>query len=471
MDRTFVKEMLGSMTRFEMLTPELLSEAASEGLTYEELEVSMSQLDLDIRKILIDPNKKYRQAYYADFEKGFYCEILFQRSCLDSLLRIAAASLKEGNGNRHLEAEEWQAYYSCDVPVPMRIYDFQRRYLQIPEEEVFSVWRDIHTRIDYCNDMWDPEVLSYVLDRAPVPNLPELEADGRITVYRGMGEMSLPPEKALSWSTNPINALWFANRSGRGTKLLVARLKPEQIVAWFPSFRDENEVIVKPGAGIEYREENFIPSTLDYVPKLLSPAMEDLVAYARVARGLGYPTESVFQHHGLKHILRVLLLSLIYYYNSGDDLSAEDKQILIYFSLLHDYGREDEYVDDDHGEKSIQKIQRTNTRLRGVQLSRKGYRIAELLIRHHCHDDEVGLTAIQTEPGFTRGDKARAFKLYVIAKDMDGLDRVRFNGLDYRMLRTAYGRRLPLIAGGLLEEDGITVLCSRDLVRKEEADD
>ena len=48
MDRTFVKEMLGSMTRFEMLTPELLSEAASEGLTYEELELSMSQLGLQI---------------------------------------------------------------------------------------------------------------------------------------------------------------------------------------------------------------------------------------------------------------------------------------------------------------------------------------------------------------------------------------------------------------------------------------
>ena len=251
MDRTFVKEMLGSMTRFEKLTPELLADTASEGLTYEELEESMSQLGLDIGKVLIDPDKKFRQAYYVDFEKGFYSEILFQRSCLNSLLRVAAASLKEGKGNRHLEAQEWHLFYSCDVPVPMRIYDFQRRYLQIPEDEVFSVWRDIHTRIDYCNDMWNPEVLSYVLDRAPMPDLPELEADGRITVYRGMGEMSLPPEKALSWSTNPINALWFANRSGRGTKLLVARLKPEQIVAWFPSFRDENEVIVRPGSGIE----------------------------------------------------------------------------------------------------------------------------------------------------------------------------------------------------------------------------
>ena len=41
---------------------------------------------------------------------------------------------------------------------------------------------------------------------------------------------------------------------------------------------------------------------------------------------------------------------------------------------------------------------------------------------------------------------------------MDALDRVRFNGLDYRMLRTQFARRLPLVAGCLLEEDLLTPL-------------
>ena len=41
---------------------------------------------------------------------------------------------------------------------------------------------------------------------------------------------------------------------------------------------------------------------------------------------------------------------------------------------------------------------------------------------------------------------------------MDGLDRVRFNGLDYRMLRTEYAKQMPLIAGELLEEDLLAVL-------------
>ncbi|MBP3442178.1 MAG: hypothetical protein J6L62_05170, partial [Clostridia bacterium] len=46
----------------------------------------------------------------------------------------------------------------------------------------------------------------------------------------------------------------------------------------------------------------------------------------------------------------------------------------------------------------------------------------------------------------------RLIDLYAICKDMDGLDRVRFNGLDVYQLRTTYARKLPLIAGALLKE-------------------
>ena len=90
--------------------------------------------------------------------------------------------------------------------------------------------------------------------------------------------------------------------------------------------------------------------------------------------------------------------------------------------------------------------------MKGNQLSRKDYRIAELLIQYHCWDDQQGIEAIQTAPWLTRKDKERVRRLYMICKDMDGLDRVRFNGLDYRMLRTEYARRLPLVAGCLLQE-------------------
>lgn len=49
-------------------------------------------------------------------------------------------------------------------------------------------------------------------------------------------------------------------------------------------------------------------------------------------------------------------------------------------------------------------------------------------------------------------------RLYQICKDMDALDRVRFNGLNYQKLRTSYSRQLPLIAGELLKEDIMSIL-------------
>ena len=85
-------------------------------------------------------------------------------------------------------------------------------------------------------------------------------------------------------------------------------------------------------------------------------------------------------------------------------------------------------------------------------MSKKAYRIANLIIANHCREDDIGIAAIKAEPTFSVQDKRRARKLYDIAKDMDGLDRVRFNGLDYLRLRTPYARKLPLVAGGLLEE-------------------
>lgn len=68
--------------------------------------------------------------------------------------------------------------------------------------------------------------------------------------------------------------------------------------------------------------------------------------------------------------------------------------------------------------------------------------------------DADGITLIQSEFQL-RKDQLRAERLYKACKDMDGLDRVRFNGLDYRFLRTENGQQLPLIAGGLLQEDVI----------------
>ena len=116
-----------------------------------------------------------------------------------------------------------------------------------------------------------------------------------------------------------------------------------------------------------------IPSTEAHVPSLLVPVTKDFFKYGSIATKLGYPVENLFQWHGIKHILRVLVLTLIYCQHSGDTLSEEDRLILIYFSLLHDIGRDSEIEDETHGDKSVELIRRKNIRIKGIQLTKKGY--------------------------------------------------------------------------------------------------
>lgn len=38
---------------------------------------------------------------------------------------------------QELVDQEWERFYMSQVPVPMAIYDFQRRHMELPSEQVF----------------------------------------------------------------------------------------------------------------------------------------------------------------------------------------------------------------------------------------------------------------------------------------------------------------------------------------------
>ena len=440
------------MTRFEPLTEAALNRLEPDDLTFADLVRMLTDCGLSLDHVVHDPGRSFAGTFYADYDEGLYIPFYPSKRYLMDYLNPTAVENRRHHVADALAQKEWIEYYQLYVPVSMLIYDFQQRYRDIPSSEVFSVWHSIYKRIDYSNGMCDPDILDYVFTHAPPPTLPPVEADGRVTLYRGMGALSQPPEKAISWSTNPRNALWFAIHSGQGTHIAVAKVRPEDIVAYDEGYRMENEVILRPGTEMEWFYEDMIPATKETVPLLLAPTLLDFTRYGCLAFGLGYPQGDDFQVHGVRHILRVLLLSLLYIHHAGDLLTEADQQILIYFSLLHDIGRTSDGREPTHGAQSVELIHKKGIRLKGIRLSRKDYRIAELLIRCHCLDDQEGITEIHAALGLSLRDKKRVCKLYEICKDMDGLDRVRFNGLDYRLLRTKYARRLPLIAGCLLHE-------------------
>ena len=131
---------------------------------------------------------------------------------------------------------------------------------------------------------------------------------------------------------------------------------------------------------------------------------------------------------------------------------------MVYFSLLHDIGRTNDDKDDQHGALSVECIKKRNLRIGSLSLTKKEYQISHLIIQYHCLDDDMGIQAIRALNNCTKQEKEHAIRLYQICKDMDALDRVRFNGLNYQKLRTSYAKQLPLIAGELLKEDIMSIL-------------
>ena len=231
------------------------------------------------------------------------------------------------------------------------------------------------------------------------------------------------------------------------------------MVEFLPGFHNENEIIVRRGKVKNIRPLDMYPVQDDIVLKLFSTALPELMKYGPQVEKLGYPADGIFEYHGRSHILRVLALSLIYFYNSGDDLTERDKNILIYFALLHDIGRTDDEADRRHGKVSVERIEREGIEVDGLAINRKDRRIANVIIQYHSRSDEEGYAAFAARrKKYSADEYARLLKLYAICKDMDGLDRVRFNGLDIFMLRTAYAKKLPLIAGCLLHENIVNVV-------------
>lgn len=451
------QDLRGSMSQFRPLTPDDV-ECVSDGmLDYDWIEELLSGYGLSINKVVFDPDRPIINAFYADYEKALYCEIyLLMRNFAEGHRPLfGELGRKRQHGNDRLQQRQWQSFYTIDVPLPMQAYDFQRRMHDIEPESVFDTWFHIYKRLDYSNGIWKPETIDYVFANAPACEKPPVEENGLITIYRGVGEQSQHHREAISWSTNPGNALWFANHSGFGTQLLVAEVDPKDVVAYFPGYSSENEVLVKPGSVQNVRSKGMLPANQDTFTRLALPMLMEFRAVGQQALRFGYSTgdTDAFSVHGIHHILRVLYLSLLYVYHSGEYLDDMDKQILIYFSILHDVARVNEHVDGQHGFAAVEAIHQRGLRIKGMKLSKKDYRIAEQIICYHCRDDDEGIAAIQVTEGLSRKDKDRAVRLFLIAKDMDGLDRVRFNGLDYRMLRTPFAARLPLIAGCLLKEN------------------
>ena len=145
---SLLADVRGCMTQFDPLTPEIVAAQSEDGLTYEELQTVLAQCGMDIRKVVFDGSRGFQNAFYADFEQGHYCWIPFCRANLKDIVSTMDQNFRSPGFGQARRNRDWETFYMMEVPLPMQIWDFERRYQMIEPEKVFSVWSSIHTHLD-----------------------------------------------------------------------------------------------------------------------------------------------------------------------------------------------------------------------------------------------------------------------------------------------------------------------------------
>ncbi|PLS15053.1 hypothetical protein CVD28_24550 [Bacillus sp. M6-12] len=352
---------------------------------------------------------------------------------------------------RYWEKGNYSALFS-EVDSQFGFDTFFEHIEEIPEEKQYEIFRKLYTRNEYGFQDIDQTLIRKLFslnpDKSFLKHIP-VEPDGYVTIYRGMQDHSASPEEAYSWTLDFEVAQRFALRfNSTESSIYQARVLVEDIVDYVGDGnigdRGEEEILVIPETLRDVKNMGFYNLSDSLFEELNRAGIVEMYqeyAHQRLKGSWFHKPDGI---HGKRHIKRVLFLSLIMSYL--DDLSEEDRQILIYASLYHDIGREHDWEDEEHGLQSVYKMEELKLTTRG--LNNEEVRILKFIMKYHCIRDEVGLRKIKTQKGIQ--DKERAIDLFKRFKDCDNLDRVRLGDLDLNYIRTETGKKMMMIAYQLL---------------------
>lgn len=320
---------------------------------------------------------------------------------------------------------------------------------EVPCPELYSVFLQGYSTSDYNSEVLDETLISKLEkckseeQRNRTIGLLNAYPD-RITVYRGEASKSTPYERAYSWTTDIDIAYFFMGWKGdEGQRLITAEVNKQDVFEILDYVEYENEVLVSPKSLDNVRVKEV--KSLDYM-------FSSMFGYGKICSHLYKEIaskKSLFhkhlQDHTLAHSVRVLILcTLIADY---EDVSRDDASRLLVAAAYHDCGRDNDDVDQSHGVKSYKKF---------VSLKKHDPWI-EFLITQHCLPDENAYNKLESMTNVPEKDRERLWHLYVILKDADALDRVRFgygpDALKSSLLRLSSSRELIGVAYSLIHYD------------------
>ena len=325
--------------------------------------------------------------------------------------------------------------YFVRLPNEFRLFEFEKRYKDIPEENIYEIFEYIYTSYDFGFNKWNPELIDYCCKFSPKP-----EKDEVITIYRGQGNESTPITEAYSYTTDSSIATRFALMYGtNNSSIIKANIHTKDIKAYI-NCRDEHEVLVPYDALQNIQIISLGHYTQDNVISCIAPYLRD---YGKIVNKYIEPLTNYYTSyiHGIGHIKRMMLLELIL--AKQLKLTPTDSHILQYCVTFHDIGRTTDIEDIKHGELSIDFI-KEHKLTNKFGLTPTQLNMAYAIIKNHCINDTQGIENINNDN--TIKMKKRTIQLYRIFKDIDNLDRIRTNDLDYKYLRHSESIKLISLA-------------------------
>jgi hypothetical protein len=405
--------------------------------TYEQIEELAKKLETSVEYFFIDLKGLTPIVYFHD---GLLLEI---HAYDDDYIRDFQVKERLNQGlkvlRRCIQENNYMDFF-IRVDSRVRILLFKRLFNEIPDKDLYEIFLTIYSHADYGFTEIDEKYFSRIIrckskqqqQKIEKSLKKEVDKDGFITVYRGVGSKSTPPDKAYSWTIDIGTAAFFASRFSEAGDIYTGKVHIKDVIAYIDS-RNEKEILALPGKVKEIKKMDLL--NIERVVEDFPDLMEDYVIEAGDIKDKYFLNpESI---HGVLHAKRVLLLA--YIIGLYEELDDNDMEIVLNAAKYHDIGRTNDNYDEMHGILSFNKM----LQLELVDKEMEDIHILQFIMENHCIDDKKGLANLEKYP---IEDKNRAIRLYQILKDADGLDRVRLGDLDINYLRLPISKRLVLVA-------------------------
>lgn len=405
--------------------------------TYEQIVELANKLEEPVDYFYINLKGLFSPIVY--FHDGFFLEISAMDD--DYLKNFQVKEVIKTNLHlfqKCIQNNDYEELFSR-MDSKVKILMFKRLFNEIPDKDLYKIFLHVYIHSDYGFTEIGEKYFTRIIKCKSEKQQREIEKslrkkmdkNGFVTVYRGVGSKSTPPDKAYSWTTSINTAAFFVTRFSESGDIYTGKIHIKDVVAYVNT-RNEREVLALPGKVKDIKRMDLL--TIDKVYEDFPELAEDYVMEARyIKREYFLNPDSI---HGLLHAKRVLLLAFIIGLYEG--LDSDDMEVVLTAAKYHDIGRTHDNYDEIHGILSFNKM----LQLELVDKEMDDIHILQFIIENHCVDDERGLENLDNYP---IEDKARAIYLYQILKDADGLDRVRLGDMDIKYLRLPISKKLPLV--------------------------